>query len=164
MKIYWVDQLQKGKIGMSTRPRGGEWLEIDIQKLVLASTDILVSLLNHSEIKELKLETEKTISHQLGIEYINYEIEDRHVPESLITFKKLIFYLHGQLLKGKTIVIHCKMGIGRTSIVSASLLSIYSSFYNDVFTLLSNVIGLTVPDIEEQKQWTLEFIESLNYK
>lgn len=27
VKIYWVEQKKKGRLGMMARPRGGEWLE-----------------------------------------------------------------------------------------------------------------------------------------
>lgn len=76
MRIYWINQLSKGKIGMFARPKGGGWLEIDIKKLSLTSTDIVVSLLDYPEIKELELESKKILCDQYGIKYINYSIKD----------------------------------------------------------------------------------------
>jgi len=160
MNIYWINQLPKGKIGMIPRPRGGEWLETDLIKLQSESINTIVSLLEQSEIRELGLQSEEIICRNQGIEYINYPIKDRSVPESKITFNKLIQYLHQLLLEDKTVLIHCRMGIGRTSLVCACLLGLHYSFDKNIFHLLSSIRKLNVPDTEDQKQWAFNFIES----
>jgi hypothetical protein len=30
-RIYWIDDLESGQLGIMPRPRGGDWLEDEIQ-------------------------------------------------------------------------------------------------------------------------------------
>ncbi len=56
MRIHWIDQFEKGNIGMMSRPRGNEWLEDEIKKLTLFDVSMVVCLLERTEISELEIE------------------------------------------------------------------------------------------------------------
>ncbi len=57
------------------------------------------------------------------------------------------------MAENKKVVIHCRMGIGRTSLVAACLFKKRGFNPDKVFDLLSYHRTLSVPDTEEQIQW-----------
>lgn len=158
MRIYWFDKIPNYKLGMMARPRGYDWLEDDIKKLLFHDVDTVVSLLESSEISELGLYQESQHCQKQGIHFINYPIQDRGLPQSPSTFNRLIKRLNEKLIDGKKVVIHCRMGIGRTSMVCAALLIENGIDPKNVFTLLSETRTLQVPDTEAQTQWVYDFM------
>ncbi|MEM1136439.1 MAG: protein-tyrosine phosphatase family protein [Bacteroidota bacterium] len=122
MRVYWIDNFTTGNVGMMARPKGNDWLEDEIQKLNFYNVDFVVSLLEWNEIQELGLEKEKYFCEQYNIQFIHLPIPDRNIPESNKNFIEFITHLNKALQNAKKIVIHCRMGIGRTSMVAAALL------------------------------------------
>ena len=154
-RIYWIPNLQKGMLGMMARPRGHDWLEEDIIKLKLKEVDMVVSLLERNESYELGLHLEKTLCSKHGIAFRNFPITDRAVPDDQVKFIRFIESLQTELEKDLRIVVHCRMGIGRTSMTCAAIL-LKQGFDQDlVFEHLSEVRTLEVPDTSEQQEWVL---------
>ena len=56
---------------------------------------------------------------------------------------------------GHSIGVHCRMGIGRSSLLLAALLVRSGTSPEDAFQLISAARGLPVPDTDEQRQWLL---------
>jgi protein-tyrosine phosphatase len=50
-------------------------------------------------------------------------------------------------------VIHCRMGIGRSTIIAGCLLLKPGYKTNEVFAQISKIRGMRVPDTEEQIAW-----------
>ncbi|MEM6737284.1 MAG: dual specificity protein phosphatase family protein [Bacteroidota bacterium] len=153
MRIYWIDNLESGNLGLMPRPKGNDWLYDELHKLKLCGVDILVSLLENSELDELDLQEESTICEELSIKFISFPIQDRSVPMSRQAFITLIQQLNNELDKGNKIVIHCRMGIGRTGMLAAGILMQRGYDVNSAFELLTNVRTISVPDTEEQVEW-----------
>ena len=153
MRIYWTNNLQPGNLGLMARPRGNDWLPDELQKLKMDGTDILVSLLENSELAELELQEEPTICEALSIRFISFPIKDRSVPTNSRAFITLVEYLDTELEKGNKVVIHCRMGIGRTGMLAAGLLIKRGFDTNSAFKLLSNVRTIDMPDTVEQLEW-----------
>ncbi len=99
------------------RPPGGDWLDDEIAHLKNNKVAILVSLLESSEIYKLELKDEADLCRAKQIEYINFPIRDRGIPKSDKETDQLIELLSGKLNRGLSVVIHCRMGIGRSSII-----------------------------------------------
>ena len=53
------------------------------------------------------------------------------------------------------------MGIGRSSTLAALVMIRLRCKSDDIFTLISQSHGLTVPDTQEQKNWVLSLTEKL---
>jgi hypothetical protein len=47
--LFWITGLWRGRLAISTRPRGGEWLEDEIRGWHRARVDSVVSLLEKDE-------------------------------------------------------------------------------------------------------------------
>lgn len=135
------------------RPRGDDWLEDEIRHLKNNGVSVLVSLLERHEIYELNLDDEERLCDTENITYINYPIPDRDVPKQNIDTDKLIDTLTKKVDEGQSIVIHCRMGIGRSSIIAASLLLKYNFKTKDIMENISAIRGLKVPDTDRQMTW-----------
>ncbi len=153
MRIYWINTFEKGNIGMMARPRGNDWLEGEIQKLSISGVNMVVSLLEKHEEVELDIEKENELCQKQNIGYINFPIKDRGVPEDVDSFLQLISTIDQSLRNDKKIVIHCRMGIGRTSMVTAGALIKNGHEPESVFDFLSEKRTLSVPDTDEQIEW-----------
>lgn len=161
MKIYWINGFESGNLGMMTRPRGNDWLEDEVKKMRLYGVDAVVSLLEKSEVNELELQDEDELCFNHGIDLIQFPIEDTCVPEDNLSFVSLIRKIEQRLQEDKKVVIHCRMGIGRTGMVAAGVLIRNGGEVNEVFQRLSQIRTLEVPDTEEQIQWLERQVKEL---
>lgn len=153
-KVYWIHQLDNcAKIGIMARPRGNDWLEDEVNHLKNNGVDILVSLLEKSEIIELGLEYEGKHCLAQNITYVNFPIKDRDVPQDKKELEKLINSVVSKINEGKSTVIHCRMGIGRASIIASSILLNFGFTVSEIIEKITLVRGLKIPDTEEQLKW-----------
>jgi len=91
---YWIKIDTPARLAIAPRPRGGDWLEDDLHALRREGVDILVSLLTTEEATELALDDEGAACARAGIEFRNFPIPDRHVPQSTQAFREFIGSLH----------------------------------------------------------------------
>ena len=157
-KIYWIEKFDNGAaVGIMPRPRGYDWLEDEIKRFELNGVNAIVSLLESSEIAELGLKNEETLCRKNSMNFINYPIPDRGLPKDQQTIKQLVDGLKGKLDQGQRIVIHCRMGIGRSSMIAAAVLIKDKMNANEIFDKISQIRELKVPDTEEQIEWLRRF-------
>ncbi|MFL5742602.1 MAG: dual specificity protein phosphatase family protein [Flavisolibacter sp.] len=135
------------------RPRGGEWLADEIGNLKKQNVTLLVSLLEKEEINELGLQHQETICKSSGIDFINFPIVDRDIPRTNDKTDRLVDFLMNKLQGGSSVVIHCRMGIGRSSIIAASVLLRAGLKAENIIDHISKIRGLKVPDTDKQLQW-----------
>lgn len=117
--IYWVSAIAPYRLGLMARPYGGDDLTLDVQAWSKANVDIVVSLLEAVEVLELGLESQRTLCTAYAIEFRAFPIPDRGVPAQFFEFKRLLDELYNALRAQRSVVIHCRAGIGRTGIVAA---------------------------------------------
>ena len=113
----------------------------------------MVSLLERQEIYDLQLDKEEHICRLKNITYINFLIPDRDIPKQKDDTNKLIDTLVQKIEEGQSVVIHCRMGIGRSSIIAASVLLKYKLKAKDIIKNISSIRGLKVPDTDKQLSW-----------
>lgn len=153
-KIYWLHKYSsESRLGIMARPRGNEWLEEEIKQLKLSGVNVLVSLLEKEEIYELGLKDEELWCKHHGLTFIHFPIKDRAIPVSTADANRIVLSVHDALIQGKHVVIHCRMGIGRSSIMAGAVLLKTGRKSSDILKHISQVRGLTVPDTAEQVTW-----------
>ena len=161
-KIYWLHQFENSaKLGIMARPRGNDWLEEEIIHFKKQKVGVIVSLLESDEIYELGLEREEQLCQQNDIRYINLPIPDREIPKTNDTVDKLINELILLINEGKTISIHCRMGIGRSSIIAGAVLLVIGYKASNLIEYIGKIRGVKVPDTEEQVHWLLSRAKNL---
>ena len=88
---------------------------------------------------------------------------DYGVPESPNAVQAFVEELEGLLVDGKSVAIHCRQGIGRSSLIAACLLSSHCDV-DDSFKRISAARGTRVPDTEAQTQWVRSFAKERRAK
>ena len=154
---YWIPHDSVGKLAIVARPRGNDWLADEIEAFKHEGFDVLVSLLTVGEIVELGLEREKELAQGQNLSLIEYPISDYSVPASAPEFARLIEQLSEQLQRGKTVGVHCRQSIGRSSLLAACLLARSSDEVDECFKKIELARGTFVPDTQEQKAWVRSF-------
>ncbi len=88
-------------------------------------------------------------------------IEDRGLPASVSATTELVSRIRSDLATGKNVAIHCRAGIGRSSLLAAAVLVAAGMGVNAAFQQIEAARGLSVPDTPEQKAWVATFARSV---
>lgn len=154
MKYNWITA--KGpRLAIVARPRGGDWLFDDLRTLKENGIDVLASLLTPEESLELGLAKETQYCSDLGINFLTFPIPDRSIPKSLEDFSKFVQRVVFELDAGHSLGIHCRAGIGRSSVLAACLLLRYGYQPDAAFETIAISRGCPVPDTSEQRAWVV---------
>jgi hypothetical protein len=156
-KLYWISGPWQGKLAISARPRGGDWLEDDISGWQRAGVDVVVSLLTPQENKDLQLSQESDLVQTHGLRFVSLPVEDRGIPPSWEDASRAIGKIGEALRQGRSVAIHCRQGIGRSGMIAAALLIREGSTPGDALTQISGARGLSVPETEGQLEWIRDF-------
>jgi protein-tyrosine phosphatase len=160
--IFWIPFEGPGRIGISTRPSGGDWLKDDIRYIREAGTDLLVSMLTPAEVDELKLWMEKELCQKEGLVFQSIPIQDRGVPQTRREIDGFVHQLAGLFESGTNIIIHCRQGIGRSAMMIALVMVARGMEVNHAFEIIAEARGRPVPDTEEQHAWVEQYAAGLN--
>jgi len=139
------------------RPRGGDWLEDELKALAKQDVDVLVSLLTADEVADLELQDEERLCGDCGLRFISFPIPDMGVPYSMPDTSQVVDLILEELCAGKAVAVHCRMGIGRSSLIAACLLTSQGIGMDEAFTMISRTRGFSVPDTEAQREWVEGF-------
>jgi protein-tyrosine phosphatase len=161
VNIYWIVELRSARIGIMSRPRGGDWLEDEMISLCESHVDAVVSLLEPDEISELDLEQEEFFCRKHGMAFYSFSIPDRNIPSSMAAAQKFVQQLMNLLSEGKSLVIHCRQGIGRSSMIAACALVKNGDSVAHAFETIELARGCQVPDTQEQRDWVGRFFQLL---
>jgi protein-tyrosine phosphatase len=69
--------------------------------------------------------------------------------------------LEHSLASGKTVALHCRQGIGRSSLIAACLLVTAGEEPRSAFERIGSMRGVRVPETPEQEQWVLDSASAL---
>lgn len=161
VKIYWIAEFAAGRLGLMPRPRGGDWLEDEIISLKRSEVDAVVSLLERAEIEELDIAEEESFCRAHGIVFYSFPIPDRNVPSSETETLNFAASLAKLLEEGKSIVIHCRQGVGRASLIAATVMILCGVLVNEIFQRIEIGRGCAVPDTPEQRDWVLQLADKI---
>jgi protein-tyrosine phosphatase len=118
-----------------------------------AGADVLVSMLTAAELGELELDGEAAAAATAGMRFVALATPDRGVPPAQPPFRALVADLVDELVRDHHVVVHCRMGIGRSSMVAGAVLMARGMPAQDAWAAISRARGLTVPDTPEQRRW-----------
>jgi protein-tyrosine phosphatase len=156
-KLYWIKTPAAGRLAISARPRGGDWLKDEIEGWREQGIDVVVSLLTASENAELELKDEGQFSKARALRFVSFPIEDRNVPKSAAKLQELAAQINSEIQQGKNVAVHCRQGIGRSSLLSAAVLVAAGEDLDKAVTSIRDARGLEVPETTEQRKWLEQF-------
>jgi protein-tyrosine phosphatase len=122
--------------------------------------DVVVSLLTEGEEFELDLLPEADACMVNQMEFLAFPIVDRHVPTLNAETAAFIQTLSNRYTTGKTMVIHCRLGVGRSALMAASVLAMTGMPEATAFARIEQVRGCQVPDTPEQQMWVRLFADT----
>ena len=152
-ELHWVEGPWPGKLAVSARPRGGDWIEEELASWRSSGIDQVVSLLTSEEAESLDLQNEPVYSGEAGMRFRSFPIVDRWIPASKADALRLIEDLDAALAAGKNVSIHCRQGIGRAGLIAASLLIARGLSAAAAAERVSLARGVAVPETPEQLAW-----------
>jgi protein-tyrosine phosphatase len=139
--IYWISDVRSGRLGIMPRPRGGDWREDETLSLKTALVDAVVSLLENEEIMELDIVQEQALCEAHGISYLSFPITDRDVPLSKSDTREFVGGLANLLKEEKSVVIHCRQGVGRSALIAACVLILNGHSVDQAFEGIADARG-----------------------
>jgi protein-tyrosine phosphatase len=152
-------------IEQAQEDRTWERLKDRIKKIMKAlkgsGVDVVISLLEREEIAELDILDEQQLCRANEISFLSFPITDRSVPSSkreAADFAQSILRL---LQSGKSVVIHCRAGIGRSGLMAACVLMMSGVSVDSAFEKIERARGCSVPDTLEQREWVSGLAEIL---
>ena len=152
-ELHWVDGPWPGKLALAARPRGGEWLQDELDSWRRAGVHTVFSLLTTEEERDLDLLDEERETKGHGMAFKSFPSPDRQVPDSETKLAKVLEKLDKELASGKNVVLHCRQGIGRSGLVAACLLVTKGLETRTAIKRLSATRGTPVPETAEQRRW-----------
>ncbi|MCX7015332.1 MAG: tyrosine protein phosphatase [Candidatus Sumerlaeota bacterium] len=160
-RVHWIDGLPNGRLGIAARPRGGDWLEDDVRAWRAAGVDMVVSLLTPTEVSEFGLEAEEAYCRRMGMDFLGLAIPDRGIPPAAHEFAQEAATLRDALDTGKSVAAHCRQGIGRSSLLVATVLVLAGEEPERAFERIETARGCPVPDTLEQRSWLRRFADTM---
>ena len=151
--FYRVETIGSGFLAIMARPRGGDTAKDEILAFRQAGIHRIVSLLELHEQFVLGLELERQYCQEARIAFVSFPIPDRGVPANAIDLSELSKKMYVHCSAGESTAIHCRAGIGRSSLVAASVLLHGGMSVDDAFSKISVARGVPVPDTPEQVEW-----------
>jgi protein-tyrosine phosphatase len=146
---YWIT----AQLAIALRPRGDDWLDDEMLALREVGIDVVVSMLQKDEARDLGLAEEEISAKRAGMLFANFPIPDRFVPIDKQSFQEFLTTLEDHLARGKRIAIHCRGSIGRAPLTTASLLIRSGIPPETAWQQIAASRDCDVPDTEEQREW-----------
>jgi protein-tyrosine phosphatase len=152
--IYEIPTGTAGRVATMARPYGDAWLPGEMAQLAARGVTDLVSHLTPDEEFTLGLSSEAAACAGAGIRFRAYPIEDRGLPEQP-EFDFFIERLAAIMRQGGFVVIHCRGGIGRSSVTAAALLVRLGTAPTAALDAIERARGFLIPDTPEQRDFIL---------
>lgn len=153
--LYWIDSGTGRRLAIMARPRAGDWLEDEIAHWKRSGVAIVISLLEPEEVADLGLQDEAALCAQNGIEFLSFPIADRSIP---VDTAEAVRFAATAGAAGKPVAIHCRAGIGRSSIMAAAMLVSDGVGPAQALAAIAEARRLPVPDTEAQRNWVLALV------
>jgi protein-tyrosine phosphatase len=151
--LYRIPGPWRGQLAITARPRGGDWLNDEVNAWKAANVEVVASLLTPEEEETLNLKEEEKACVERGLVYRLFPMPDRGVPQSYENAISFIKVLEDDLVQGKTVAIHCRQGLGRSALISASLLVLSGLDPEAAVKRVSIARAAQVPETPEQLAW-----------
>ncbi|HXP22030.1 MAG TPA: hypothetical protein VN840_20475 [Streptosporangiaceae bacterium] len=155
--LFTIRRDGPGHLSTMARPLGGDQLAGQMRDLAAAGVGILVSMLSDAEMAELGLTEESSCATAAGIAFRRLPTPDFDVPDRSAALA-LAADLASRLRDGAGVAVHCRGGIGRSSVLAAAILILEGVGSADAMDRISAARGMAVPETAAQRA----FIGSLD--
>jgi protein-tyrosine phosphatase len=151
--LFLIPVSGSGRLAISARPRGNDWLSDEVAAWKRAGVTLVVSLLTPDEETELGLVEEAAECAAAGLQFLRLPVPDRGVPPNRAEFDGVVSEVIAELNRGGTAVAHCRQGVGRSALVVLGVLKATGVPVAEAIVRVSAARGLPVPETKEQAEW-----------
>lgn len=155
--VFWIQGEPRVNLAVVIMPRPEDWLEEDLRSYAQIGIGLVVSLLEPREAAWLGVGDEETLAYQVGMEFLNYPIPDGHVPNDIVGFRAFVSELAERLRAGRSIGVHCRGSIGRSTIAAACALIHLGWPARNALAVIEAARGCPVPNTLPQERWILQY-------
>lgn len=156
LSAYPVSACKKGELHIGPRPTL-DTLEEWASELQSRGIDLVVSLIENTEVIRHQLTDEESILAGKGIRFIHFPVDDFDIPDNNGAFASLTKNLAQELEAGLSLFIHCAGGVGRAGTLSSCLLTNQGFDADEAMQLVSLARGKTVPETDQQADFVRRF-------
>jgi protein-tyrosine phosphatase len=139
---------------------GGSDLRGELDHIAADGFGHVVSLLEQDEAAELGLADEASLCEALGIRFHHLPVRDGSIP-GFAVYVAFMAALTEALKDKRGLVVHCRHGIGRTSLVVIGLLLRQGWPYADAAELASEVRDAVLPATAPQRRLLMAYAAHL---
>jgi protein-tyrosine phosphatase len=133
-------------------PSGDERLPDELEALGEAGVGTVVSLLGEDEAGWLGLADEPGAAARAGIRFVRLPTSDLGVPGHADALR-VARGVRDDLLAGGGVAIHCRAGIGRSSLLAAVVLRLEGVRPADAWAIIGRARGVRVPETRAQRDF-----------
>jgi protein-tyrosine phosphatase len=141
-----------GRLGVMPAPPGRRRLAGHLRGVRAAGVDVLVCLLPGWEAALLGLSREPDLARAAGMAFDRLPVRDHHVPRREAA-DPVVERLAREVRAGRFVVVHCRGGIGRSSVVAGAILVDLGATPAEAFTAIGAARGRRVPETPAQRRW-----------
>lgn len=155
-----------GRLGMTLCPgckqqwRWNRELQPDLERLKqYYKTDVIVTLMEEFEFADYGVPTLLTRIKEIGFEGVHFPIQDGNIPreDQVEEFLALIKNIVQLLTSGKTVVVHCRGGLGRTGTVVSCVLVAMGYKAEEAIKLVRKTRSERCVEYDEQEVYVGKF-------
>lgn len=156
VRLFTIERGGSGRLSTMARPPGGEELADHLRELAAAGVTTCVSMLTDAEMGELGLAGEAAAAAAAGIAFRRLPTPDFGTPSQQAALE-LAAELAAALRDDAWVVVHCRGGIGRSTVLAAAVLICEGMTPGQAMERISAARGMTVPETASQR----DFVTSL---
>jgi protein-tyrosine phosphatase len=154
LDLYEIPTGGVGRLATMARPAGDAWLPDEMAQLAAAGVTDLISHLAEYEAFALGLAEESEAAVAAGMRFHWFPIADGGLPMQP-EFDEFIDRLMPTVQRGGFLVVHCRGGIGRSSITAAAVLIRLGMEPGAALKAIALARGFPVPDTMEQYDFVM---------
>lgn len=152
MELFKIVEAEECFFAIAPRPEASS-LKCECDMLRSCGIAAVVSLIEPNEETTHGLNDESVFLRSAGIQFLRYPMADRAAPQDVNQLKAAIRDVLAHLTCGKSIVVHCIGGIGRSGLVALGVLTNQGRDVETALSMVSRARGRTAPDAPAQIEW-----------
>ena len=152
-QVFRVADIGRGYLAMMPHPASLGDPAAAFTALAARGVRQVVSLLRDDESERLGLGDEAGLAQASGIAFSRFPVTDMGAPRSVGGFAQLAGRLYRDVDAGRSTVIHCRAGVGRSGLLAAAVLMQDGRDARTAFAQVARRRGMPVPETSGQGEW-----------
>ncbi|MFT5530001.1 MAG: protein-tyrosine phosphatase [Candidatus Poriferisodalaceae bacterium] len=155
MRLHWIDT-PVGRLATSPAPSGSA-ITAEVERMAAEGVEVVASCLEVAEADSIGLANEGSELAAVDIGFVHHPVPDFGVPVDAGAADATVRKLADLLRAERSVVVHCRGGIGRASTIAACVLVELGVDPEVAMDRISAARGMRVPETQGQRMWVLGY-------